>query len=529
MTEQVNSKYADIYFSSIRSINKGEIVKGKIVEVNPKDVVVDIGFKSEGIIPRNEFLYPEELELGREIELLVENVEDDEGTLVVSYQKAKRTSGWNKLIGECKENDLVEGVVAKKVKGGFMVDVFGVEGFLPGSLSMFKNMPDDQVLAKKFKFKIIKLSRTKQNFIVSRRDALRAEKDEVRKKLWDELKIGEIRKGLVKSITDFGAFIDLGGIDGLLHIGDMSWKKINHPSEIVAVGSEIEVMVLNFDRSTGKISLGLKQLTPDPWQEIEEKYSVGSVVQGKIVNILNYGIFVELEKGIEGLVHISEVAWVKGSASLESSFAIGDVLEAKIVNVDAKNKKISLSIRQLEKDPWEHIDERFEINSKIQGKIIGFSRDAAFVDLGSGIEGVVQNKDLSWTRRVNKPQDVLKKNHQYEFVILDVNPEERKVVLSLKQCLENPWPRIVDEYPMGRVIEGEVVKITTFGIFVKIEEDLEGLIFSEEISQQDKDRIKLGDQIKVKIIRVDPKFSKIGLSAQFDADTSNDKPADSSD
>ncbi len=526
MSESLQSQLEKAYFSSIIEINKGEIVKGKIVEVTSKDVVVDIGFKSEAIIPRNEFLFTENLDIGREVDLLIEELEDEEGRLVVSYQKAKRQSGWNTLVSQYDENDLVDGIVARKVKGGFMVDIFGVEGFLPGSLSTFKNLSDNEILGKTFKFKIIKLSKQKQNFIVSRRDAIKVEKEKVRQKLWEKLSIGDIKKGKVKSITDFGAFIDLGGIDGLLHIGDMSWKKINHPSEVVAVGSEVEVMILNFDKENGKISLGLKQLTPDPWQEIEEKYPIGSTVQGKIVNILNYGIFIELEKGIEGLVHISEISWTKRVTHPESMFAIGDTIEAKVANIDVSNKKISLSIRQLDKDPWDEIQGKIEINSKVEGKVVGFSRDASFVQLDGGMEAIIYNKDLSWTKRVNKGQDILKKNTSYEFMVLDVNSEDRKIILGLKQLAENPWPRIVDEYPIGRMIDGEVTKIANFGVFVKLEEDLEGLLFSEEIEEKDKENIKVGDKVKVKIIKIDPKFSKIGLSARIDESEPENSPAD---
>ena len=526
MEKTLDLQMEEAYFSSIKSIGAGEIVKGKIVEVNPKDVVVDIGFKSEAIIPRSEFLPTEQLESGKEIEVYIEDLEDEDGNLVVSYQKAKKLSGWKKLVSQYEKSDIAEGIVARKIKGGFMVDIFGVEGFLPGSLSAFRHLTDEEIIGKPFTFKIIKLSKHKQNFIVSRRDAIKEEREKNRRKLWDTLKIGEVRKGKVKSITNFGAFIDLGGIDGLLHIGDMSWKKINHPSEIVAVGSEVEVIVLNMDKDSGKISLGLKQLTPDPWEEIESKYPAGSVVQGKIVNILNYGIFVELEKGIEGLVHISEISWVKRISHPENIYAIGDTVEAKVINIDAANKKISLSIKQIEKDPWIDIENKVEPGSKVKGKVSGFIRDGAIVDLEFGVEGIIYNKDISWTKRINQAQHTLKKNQEYEFAVLEVNSNERRIILGLKQLAENPWPRIIEEYPAGRIIEREVVKKTNFGIFVKIEEDLEGLVFSEEIDEETKEKIQPGDKIKVKVVKIDPKFSKISLSCRLNEPEPENNPTD---
>lgn len=516
MKDLSTTELEEAYYSSIKEVKEGQIVKGKVVEVNPKDIIVDIGYKSEGVILKDDF-YPEKVpEVGSEVEVLVENVEDEEGRLIISYQKAKKYLGWKKLIQEHKEGDLVEGVVSRKVKGGFMVDVFGVEGFLPGSLSTFKTLPDEEVLGKKFLFQIIKLARTKQNFIVSRRDAIRLEKEMFKKKLWDELTPGQVKKGRVKSITDFGAFVDLGGIDGLLHLADMSWKKINHPSEIVRVGDEIEVMVLNVNKENQRVSLGLKQLTPDPWENIEEKYPSGSVVKGKVVNILNYGVFVELERGIEGLVHVSELSWSRQKIEPREMFVIGDTVEVKVISIDIQNRKISLSIKQLEKDPWEGVSENILPESRLKGKVVGFTQEAAFVELAHGLEGIIYTQDLSWTRRVNRPQDILKKNHTYEFKVLEIDTNHRRIILGMKQLKENPWPKILEKYPVGKIVEGEVVKIADFGVFVKLEEELEGLVFSEEIEEELKKSLKVGDIIKVKIIKIDPQSSKIGLSTKID-------------
>lgn len=506
------SELENAYYTSIKELKEGDIVKGRIISIKPKEVIVDVGYKSEGVIPREEFKEVN-LEETEEIEVYVDNVEDEEGRIVLSYRKAKEARGWEKLLNEYQEGDLVEGIVLRKVKGGYMVDVFGVEGFLPQSLSTFRGRED--VIGQKFYFQIIKLSKSRTNFILSRKDAIKKEQELARERLWNSLEVGKVIKGKVKSITNFGAFIDLGGVDGLLHIADMSWRKISHPSEIVAVGDEIEVKVLSFDKEKGKISLGLKQLTPDPWQEIDKKYPVGTVVKGKVVNIQGYGIFVELEKGIEGLVHISEISWTKRFINLAEMFAIGDVIEAKVIGIDAKERKISLSIKQLEKDPWQDPESIVPIDSKVKGKVIGFGEGCTYIELENGFEGIIYNEDLSWTRRVIKPYDILKKGHTYEFKVLGLDRANRRVILGLKQLTPDPWPQILEKYPIGKIVEAEVVKKTNFGVFVKLEEDLEGLVFAGEIDKNLMESLKPQDKIKVKIIKIEPRSAKIGLSARI--------------
>ena len=513
----------EAYFSSIKEVRDGEIVKGKVLEVRDREIIVDIGYKSEGLILKDEFAHEDAPSVGDEVKVLVETVEDDEGRLVISYAKAKKSLGWEKLATECQEGDFIEGVVSRRVKGGFMVDVFGTEGFLPASLSAFKRYPDSEVIKNKFLFKIIRLSTGKQNFILSRKDAVRAEREKQRDAKWDSLSVGQVVKGKVKSITDFGAFIDLDGVDGLLHIADMSWKKVHHPSEIVAVGAEIEVMILKIDKEARRLSLGIKQLTADPWNDIEDKYPVGSVVKGKITSIPAYGLFVELEKGIEGLVHVSEFSWSRAKVNPQEMFAIGDMIEVKIINIDKQDRKISLSLKRLEKDPWENLPDNFHKGAKVTGKVVGFIQSAAFVELTEGVEGIVYTKDLSWTKRVNRPQEVLKRNHRYEFEILDINQDNRKVVLGLKQLKDDPWPKIMENYPVGKIVETEVVKTTDFGIFVKLEDEVEGLIFEDEIEPETKENLKVSDKIKSKIIKVDAENRKIGLSAKIDSED-NQRP-----
>ncbi|MFA6280884.1 MAG: S1 RNA-binding domain-containing protein [Candidatus Omnitrophota bacterium] len=511
--EKVSSELEKAYYDSIKELNEGEIVKGKIVGVTHNEVVVDVGYKSEGVISRNEFVGVD-LEGLKEIEVFVENVENDEGKVILSFRRAKEQKGWLTLLNDHKEGDLVEGVITRKVKGGYIVEIFGVEGFLPQSLSSFRNVSDEDIINKKSYLQIVKMSKNKENFILSRKDAVRMEKEISRKKIWEEIEIGKVLKGKVKSVTNFGAFIDLGGVDGLLHIADMSWKKITHPSEIVAVSDEIQVMILNFDKEKGKISLGLKQTTPDPWKEIESKYPQSTTIKGRITNIQNYGIFVELEKGIEGLVHVSEISWTKKFLNLYEMFAVGDAIEAKVISIEPSERKISLSIKHLERDPWEDVETLVALDSEVSGKISGYAEGCAYIEFENGLEGVIYNEDISWTKRVTRAQEVLKRGSGHAFKVLGIDKSSRKVILGIKQLAADPWDEIQAKYPIDTVIEGEVVKVTNFGVFVKIEEELEGLVFSGEIEKEVMDQLKPSDKIKVKIIKIDPGSAKIGLSAK---------------
>ncbi|MFA4984258.1 MAG: 30S ribosomal protein S1 [Candidatus Omnitrophota bacterium] len=510
--EKINLE--QLYNESIKIIHAGDIIKGKIVAVKTKDALVDVGFKSEGAVPVTEFNQAD-LEIGKELEFFIESIEDDSGSIVLSREKAMRIQGWSKIVENSREGDLVDGRPVKKVKGGFLVDVMGIEGFLPASLSAFKNMADKDVLYKTFKFKIVKINNLRRSIILSRREAIQKERQEVKEKLWQELKIGNVVAGTVKAITDFGAFVDLGGVDGLLHITDMSWSKISHPSEVVAIGDKIEILILNMDKEAGKVSLGLKQRLPDPWQDIETKYSVGSKLKGKVVNIVPYGIFVELEKGIEGLIHISEMSWAKRINNPAEMFAIGDIVEAQLLNIDKDGRKISLSIKQLEQNPWLEAETKYPAGAKVSGKVRGFTDYGAFVELDSNLEGMIHVSDISWTKRVNHPQDVLKKGQKVDVVILSTDATNRRIALGLKQVSPNPWPEIAVKYPMDTVLEAEAVSITEFGVFVKIEEELEGLVYSSEIDKDKMAEIKPGDKMKVKVIKVDVEQGKIGLSARL--------------
>ena len=511
---ETKTEMEQLYNQSIKIIRENQVVRGKIVSIKTKEVLVDVGFKSEGIVAINEFSQTD-LEVGKELEFFVESVENDAGIIGLSREKAIRIQGWDKIVKFSQTGELVEGRPVKKVKGGFLVDVMGVEGFLPSSLSAFKGSADKDIMYKMFQFKIVKVNNLRRSIILSRREAVQKEKEVAKDKIWQDLKVGSVHPGTVKAITDFGAFVDLGGVDGLLHITDMSWSKISHPSEIVALGDKIEVMILNLDRESGKISLGLKQRLPDPWQDIENKYAVDTKIKGKVVNIVPYGVFVELEKGIEGLIHVSEISWTKRVSNPSEMFAIGDIVETQVLSVDKDARRISLSLKQLEQNPWIDAENKYPVGTKVSGKIRGFTEYGAFVELDSSLEGMIHISDISWTKRIPNPQDVLKKGQKVDVVVLSVDSKNRRIALGLKQLQPNPWPDIAAKYPLDNILEAEVVSITDFGVFVKIEEDLEGLIYSSEIDKEKISQLKPGDKIQVKVIKVDVEQAKIGLSAKI--------------
>ena len=513
MIEEKTQELKNFYESNFREIKDGQVVKAKIVAIRPKEVLVDIGYKSEGIIAINQFSRAD-LELGKEIDVYVESIEDDNGTVVLSKEKANKLQGWDKIVRYFESGELADGAVKRKIKGGYIVDVGGIEGFLPISLATFRNMTDQEIINKQAKFKIVKLNNMRHSIIVSRKEALSKEKAEGREKLWTTLKIGEIRSGTVKSITDFGAFIDLGGVDGLLHITDMSWAKISHPSEILASGDKIDVMILNLDRKEGKVSLGLKQRLQDPWTDTGNKYAIGSKVKGKVVNIMPYGVFVELERGVEGLIHISEISWAKRLASPQGIFAVGDIIEVQILSIDKEARRISLSVKQLEANPWLDAESKYPVSSKVTGKIRGFTEYGAFVELDNNLEGMIHVSDMSWTKRVTHPQDSLKKGQKIEVTVLSVDGINRRISLGLKQLQPNPWQEIAEKYPVGTILDVEVAQLAPFGVFVKIDADLEGLVYSSEIEKEALEKLKPQDKLRVKVTKVDTEQAKIGLSAR---------------
>ncbi len=514
MTTEVNSEMQKLYNESIKVVKENEVVIGKIAAIKPKEVLVDVGFKSEGVVSIVEF-GKQDLEIGKELEFFVESVENDAGVIELSREKAIHMHGWDKVIKLAKEGGFIDGRLIRKIKGGFLVDCSGIEGFLPLSLSVFKGVSDKDVLNKEFKFKVVKINNLRRSIILSRRETMQKEREVNRDRLWQELKIGGVCSGTVKAITDFGAFVDLGGVDGLLYITDMSWSKISHPSEIVALGDKIEVMILNLDKESSRISLGLKQRMPDPWLDIETKFSVGAKVKGKVVNIVQYGMFVELDKGIEGLVHVSEISWVKRVNNPNEMFAIGDIVETQVLSVDKGAHRISLSLKQLEQNPWLEAESKYSVGTTVSGKVRGFTEYGAFVEIDNNIEGMIHVSDISWTKRVAQPADVLKKGQKVDVVVLSVDSQNRRIALSLKQLQPNPWPEIAIKYPLDTVLEAEVVNTTDFGVFVKLEGDLEGLIFANEIDKDAVPNLKPGDKLKVKVIKMDVEQAKIGLTTKI--------------
>jgi small subunit ribosomal protein S1 len=514
--EQGKSLFEQAYYESIKSLKEGEIIKGRVVAITKRDAVIDIGYKSEGLIPLYEFGPEPGIKVGDEIDVLLESVEDDNGMVVLSKNKAEKIAGWENIINNYNEGDVIKGRASRKVKGGVMVDI-GVEAFLPASQSTFKGPIElNSLLGKELDYKIIKINKPRKNVVVSRKEVIAQEKAEQKQKVLGELEKGQIRKGVVKNITDFGAFINLGGIDGLLHITDMSWGRISHPSEVLAVGDEIEVMVLDFDKENLKVSLGLKQKTSNPWKDVGNKYPVGSKIKGKVVNLVAYGAFVELEKGVEGLVHISEISWTKRINHPSEVVAIGDIVEAVVLSADTSNQKISLGLKQLEANPWLDAPVKYPENSIIKGKIKNLTDYGAFVELDENIDGLIHVSDISWTKKISHPSEVLKKGQKVEAMVISVDQENMKISLGIKQLTDDPWPLYVKKYPVNEMVEGIITKITNFGIFVEFDKDLDGLIHISELSEEPvtnlEEKFSIGDKVKAKIVKVDNETRKIGLS-----------------
>jgi small subunit ribosomal protein S1 len=515
--KEEETDFAKLYHDSIVKFEEGSIVKGKIIAITKKDVIVDIGYKSEGAIALSEFSDPESLAVGGEVDVYLESKEDDNGMLILSKQKAERAVGWEMVISRYGEGDSVDGKVTKKVKGGFMVDI-GVEAFLPASLAALKTFGNlNQMVGQIFPFKIVKINKPRKNIVVSRKDVLMAQREEDKKKVMESLVKGTLIKGIVRNITDFGAFVDLGGgIIGLLHISDMSWGRVSHPSEVLAIGDEIEVMILDFDLTTMKVSLGLKQKTQDPWETVDTKFAVATKIKGTVVNLMPYGAFVELEKGVEGLLHISELSWVKKYNHPNELLAIGDRIEAQVLDIDKANKKISLGLKQLESNPWLQAESKYPVETNVKGKIRNLTDYGAFVELEDGIDGLIHVSDISWTKRIAHPKDVFKKGEKIEAVVLSVDAANRRISLGVKQLSQDPWDDIAGKLAPETVMQGKVTKATNFGLFVEIEKDLEGLVHISEISLQEneklEERYKVGDELKVKVLKVDSIQHKIALS-----------------
>ena len=513
-----NAAMDEMYNETLKNFTEGSIVSGKVLSVIDGDVLVDIGYKSEGIVSAQEFKDLEEDPIGQEVEVFLERLEDDDGMIVISKRRAEQQRAWDYVVNECTEGSLVEGTIKKIVKGGFIVDV-GVDAFLPGSqLDVTPVRNPEEHMGKTYEFRILKINLERKNIVVSRRELIEESRRESRRKILAEIQVGEVRRGQVKNITDFGAFIDLTGIDGLLHVTDMTWGRINHPSEVVKVGDELDVMILDIDLEKERISLGLKQTLDNPWEEIESRYPIGARVHGKVVNLAPYGAFVELEEGVEGLVHVSEMSWTKRVQRAADVLNVGDEVDAVVLNVSTDDKKISLGMRQTEDNPWEVVAGKYPIGSLVQGKVRNFTSYGAFVELEEGVDGMIHVSDMSWTRKINHPSEVLKKGEEVETVVLEIDSNSQRISLGLKQAQDDPWIGIVERYAVGTKVSGIVTKIASFGAFVEIEEGIDGLVHISQISDEHiesvKDVMKVGDSIEARVVKVDPIEHRIGLSVK---------------
>ena len=509
----------DMYNGTLASIEEGEIVKSRVLEIRENMVVLDIGFKSEGTIPLEEFKDMPDLKPGDEVEVLLEHLEDAEGSVVLSKKKADFMRVWERIRLAYENDQPVTGTLVKKIKGGVVVDLMGVDAFLPGSQIALRRVPNiDELLGQTYDFKIIKLNKRRRNIVVSRRVILEQERAGKREKLMKELEKDQVRKGVVKNITDFGAFIDLGGVDGLLHITDMSWGRISHPSEMVQIGQELEIKVLDIDWDRERISLGLKQLQAYPWKDVAAKYPVGTRVQGKVVSITNYGAFIELEPGIEGLVHISEMSWTRNVRHPSKLVSIGETIEAVVLKVDPDEEKISLGMKQTETDPWTVLPLKYPVGTRITGKVRNLTSFGAFVEIEPGIDGLIHISDMSWTKRVQHPSEVVKKGDTVDVVILNIDSDNKRISLGLKQAEEDPWLRIGENFPVGMEVRGHVVRLMDKGVVVEIGNDIEGFVplsqlnITGKIVQNPADVAFEGMNLDLRVLEVDPIHRRIVLA-----------------
>jgi len=499
-----------------RPLRAGDIVKGVIIEVRPKEVLVDIGGKSEGVVPASEFEDFSKVKVGDEISVLIEKLEDKEGYIHISKEKAEFKQNWERILAIANEGSTVTGKVKSAVKGGLIVNI-GVEAFLPASqvdIVAPKNL--QSFVGQTIECKVVKVNPERQNVVLSRRELIEQERNERRAKLLSEMMPGDIRKGIVKNITDFGAFIDLNGLDGLLHITDMSWGRIGHPSEILKVGQEIDVVVLDINREKERVSLGLKQKLANPWDNIEQKYAVGQRVKGRVVNLVPYGAFVELEPGVEGLVHVTELSWTKRIAKPSDVLKQGQEIEAVVLAVSREEQKISLGVRQLEANPWDKAMEKYPPGTRIKGKIRNLTSYGAFIELEEGLDGMIHVSDISWTRKINHPSEVLKKGDEVEAVVLEIDKANQRIALGLKQLTPDPWENIDQLYKVGDLVTGKVTKLASFGAFVGLQHDIDGLVHISQVSEERVDKIKnvlkVGQEVTARVIKIDKSERRIGLS-----------------
>ncbi len=523
MTESTNesteASFADLFDQGPNAIKEGELAKGTILSIDDDYVQVDIGFKSEGLVQAWEFMNEDgtmTVKVGDLVDVLVEDVEDDDGRIVLSKEKAERLKIWDQISQAYENDEAVEGTMIARVKGGLSVDI-GVKAFLPGSqvdLRPVRNL--EALLGTRAHFKIIKFNKRRGNIVLSRRALLETERRKLREDTLETLAAGQIIDGVIKNLTDYGAFIDLGGIDGLLHITDMSWGRVNHPSDLFHVGDEIKVKVLKFDAEAERVSLGLKQIQPDPWVDAGMRYPIGKRISGKVVSLTDYGAFIELEAGIEGLVHVSEMSWTKRIKHPSKVVSVSDTIEAVVLDVDERDRKISLGMKQTEENPWTVIEEQYPVNSRVTGIVRNITNFGIFVGLAEGIDGLVHVSDISWTEQIKHPSEKLKKGDEIEAVVLKIDKENEKFSLGIKQLQPNPWDGIQKKFPIGSEITGAVTSVTDFGVFVRLEDGIDGLVYSSELAaervEKPQDHFTEGQDVTALVVKVDPAEQKISLS-----------------
>ncbi|MED5219898.1 MAG: 30S ribosomal protein S1 [Candidatus Neomarinimicrobiota bacterium] len=535
MTEAIDPEVIDpelekAYSGTLIDISEHQLINGRVVGMNDRDVLIDIGFKSEGIIDRSEFDEEELPAIGDQVEVYLEFIEDASGNTILSKEKADFLRRWRDLREAFENETIITGTIVRRIKGGLIVDLGIVQAFLPGSQIDIRPIQDfDVYLDKEIEIRIVKLNESRKNIVVSHKIILEESLKEQREALFKELKVGSILEGRVKNITDFGVFVDLGGIDGLLHITDLSWGRVNHPTEMLAMDDKITVKVIEYDEERKRVSLGLKQLTPHPWDDVEIKYPMGNVVKGKVVSLTNYGCFIELEPGIEGLIHVSEISWTKHIKNPSEQYSMGDKVEAKVLSIDADERKISLGVKQLTPDPWDEIEEKFKVGSVQKGKIQNLTQFGAFVELEEGIDGLIHVSDLSWTKIIKHPKEVVEKSQEVEVRILEVSRENRRISLGYRQVQDDPWPEIVEYYDAGKEVSGQIIRVLEKGIIIQLEMDVEGIIPFGKMSKRDRramaGQYEIGANLSGIVMKVSPEDKKVILYKEELAGAGGTSPA----
>lgn len=517
LTEEQRTALLAQYAGTLGTYKEGSIVKGRVIRVTGDDVFVDIKFKSEGVIPKSEFRDEAELAPGTEIEVYLDQVENNEGQVILSKQRADFMRVWERIREAFEREELVVGTISRRIKGGVVVDLFGIEAFLPGSQIDLRQVPDlDSLIGQKMDFKVIKVNKLRRNIVVSRRVVLEQERSKMRDQIIDTLEKAQIREGVVKNITDFGAFIDLGGVDGLLHITDMSWGRVSHPSEIVKLGDRVKVVVLDFNEKKERISLGMKQLSKHPWEDVAAKYPEGTRIKGKVVSITDYGVFVEIAQGVEGLVHISEMSWTQHVKHPSQLVQVGQEIEAVVLKLDPENEKISLGLKQIQPDPWAAIEDELPVGAKVKGEIRNLAAFGAFIEIKEGVDGLIHVSDMSWTKKVNHPSEILKKGDVVECIVLAIDKDKRRISLSMKHLEEDPWDTVPSEYPAGKDVKATIARLLDRGAVVELGNGVEGFIPMSKLTTDNikhpSEAFKAGEEVPAVVTEIDVNARKMTLS-----------------